>query len=119
MATATFKTTGDTIDYPAASAVVDGEVLTIGRIVGVVVRGVTAADIAAGRKAALQIEGIFEMPKTAPLAISQGDACFWNDSADKITKTTTDVFCGFCTEDAASAATVVKVRLQAAAVDLT
>ena len=119
MATATFKQDGDTIEYPASSAVVDGEVVAVGRVVGVICRGVTADEITAGRKAALQIEGVFEFPKEAPLAISQGDACYWDDSAKNVDKTTTNIFVGFCVEDAASAAVLVKVRLQAAAVDAT
>jgi len=119
MALAIYKQTGDAIEYPAATPVATGEVVVVNQLVGVIVRGITAAEIAAGDKAALQIEGTYIFPKQAALAIAQGEHVYWDDAAGEMDKTTTNVYAGVCVEDAAGGDSTVTANLQNAPVDAT
>jgi predicted RecA/RadA family phage recombinase len=100
------------MNYTTASPLAQDTVVKVGPIVGIVQRGVTAADITAGRRATIIVQGVVEMPKAAPLVISQGDSLYWDAGASKVTTTAAgNTFCGHAWEDAASAATAVQVLL--------
>jgi predicted RecA/RadA family phage recombinase len=100
------------LNYTTGTPIAAGDVVKIGPIVGVVQRGVTAADIALGRRATVYVAGVVTMPKAAPLAISQGDAVYWDVADANVNKTLSgNTFCGHAFEDAASAATSGQVRL--------
>lgn len=102
---------GDTIDWTPTAAVSAGEVLHLpdGRV------GFSAVGIAAGEKRALQVGGIVELAKTASMVMLAGSRIFWDSSASKAhllqATDTVDFFVGTCVEDAASAATTVKVAI--------
>lgn len=97
---------GNTIDYTAASAIKAGEVVSLATRVGV-----AAGDIPANAVGALSVEGVFEIDKTASLAISIGDAVYFSTTTNKITKTNTDVPAGWAVAAAAADATVVRVKI--------
>jgi len=60
------------VDYTPAAAVIGGDVVVSGGIVGIV-----PTDLAASEKGALQIDGIFQVPKSTG-AIVAGQPIYWN-----------------------------------------
>lgn len=64
------------IDYTPAAAVTAGDVVVLGGIVGI-----AANDIAASTKGALEIEGVFKVPKTTAAWVV-GLPVHWNASGD-------------------------------------
>ena len=109
MAKASYRNAGEVIEYTnsGASTIEHGEIVAIGSI-GV---GVVAAPIKAGETGRVHVVGIWEFPKTTSLSISYGDALYFSTSTNKVTKTNTDVPCGFAIAAAASDAETVMVRL--------
>lgn len=110
---------GHVINYTNATgaAISSGDVVPIGHIIGVAL--VDIADTATG---VVQLEGVFELPKTAgaTTAINQGTAPVWDLSASAFVKEGTVAAAGdisgsvTCVETAADAATTVKVKLNTA-----
>jgi len=88
------------------SAVVAGEVVAVGTIVGVAL-----GDIADDATGELAIAEVWTLPKEAPLVIDQGDLVYWDDTNNNIDKTDTNVLAGRCFKSAVSAATTVEVLL--------
>jgi predicted RecA/RadA family phage recombinase len=62
----------DAVDYTPAAAVTGGDVVISGGIVGI-----SPTDLAASEKGALQIDGIFQVPKSTG-AIVAGQPIYWN-----------------------------------------
>jgi len=91
--------------------VASGDVVVVGDIIGV-----AAGDIADGAEGILFIEEVWLLPKAAPLVISQGDKVYFDATAGNVNKTDTDALAGVCFEGAVSAATTVKVKINAASV---
>lgn len=83
---------------PAATTYVAGDVVPIGNLTGIAVTGGTTGDTIV-----VNMCGVYELAKTAPLAITQGDRLFWNTSTKKVTKTLTDRPIGVAWADGASA----------------
>lgn len=105
-----FVKKGDVLDYVNGSGddIASGDVVDLG--IGI---GVAAANIADTETGSLAMEGVFSLPKTNPLVISQGDKCFWNNSTKKITKTAgSNTLAGYCVEAAASTDAFVKVSIE-------
>jgi len=75
--------------------------------------GVAAHDIADTEDGELLVEEVFEIAKEAPLVIDQGDDVYWDDAADQINKTNTNVPAGKAFAPAGSADTTVLVKLNA------
>lgn len=91
------------------SAVAAGDLVVIGVRVGV-----AKVDIAAGASGAVAMEGVFEVPKEAALAVSQGDLLYCDVTSGELDKTATaQTLAGYAAEDAAGAASVVRVKLNA------
>lgn len=103
-----FVQDGRSLTVTAPAAVASGELVIVGSIVGVAV-----ADADSGAPVALCTEGVFELPKETPLVIAQGDTVYWDVANANVDKTDTNTLIGVATEDAASAATVVRVKLTA------
>lgn len=99
---------GDVVNYTngTGSAIASGDVVIIGSLVGVAL-----VNIAIGATGSVQLEGVFSVAKTTPLAIGQGDKLYWNTGTSKVTKTATDTPIGVAFEDAASSDTTVLVSL--------
>ena len=81
---ATLVHTGCTVDYTPSSAVVAGDVIVQGTLVGV-----AHAAIAANTLGALTIEGVFDFPKavTSGSALTAGALVYWDSGAEVITAT--------------------------------
>ncbi len=69
---------GKVIDYTAGSNILSGAVVAIGQILGVAL-----TDIASGETGAVQIEGVFELPKVTGAVFGQGESLTWDASAGK------------------------------------
>jgi predicted RecA/RadA family phage recombinase len=68
---------GDVIDWTnGGSAVVSGQVVAIGNILGV-----AQVDIAGGATGAVAIRGVFTVPKVSAAVIAQGEKLTWDVSA--------------------------------------
>jgi len=104
---ARYLSNGERIDYTPVSAVAAGEVVVIGKVCLV-----ANVPIAAGQPGSLQSRGVFDVAKTDGLAIDAGDAVRWNDTTNKATKTSTDVYFGVAVEAAIAGATTVKALLR-------
>lgn len=90
----------------ATAAITSGQMIVFGDTVAV-----ACTDIAKSTSGTVQMSGVFELPKEAPLVIAQGDKLYYNATGNILTKTNTDVFAGYAAEAAVSAATKVKILL--------
>lgn len=101
-----FVQQGDVLNLAAPSGgVTSGGFVAIGQLTGV-----AGSTVAEGELFALSVEGVFEIPKAAPLALSVG-AAVYSTAGAAVNTTNTGVYVGIVVEAAASAATTVKVRL--------
>jgi predicted RecA/RadA family phage recombinase len=113
MAEALYLNPGVSVDYTPTTAVTAGEVrqLPDGRA------GFASNAIDAGDKGALTVSGIVEVEKTATMVMLKGSRVFWDASTNKAhllqVTNTTDFYLGIVQETAASAATTVKVAINA------
>jgi predicted RecA/RadA family phage recombinase len=100
---------GEVINYiPSGSAVSAGDVVKIGNLFGV-----AATDIAVGALGAVEVEGVFDLPKAA-VAFSQGDIVYWDESAGAMTNTDdtgTNLRAGLAWKAAASGDATVRMKL--------
>lgn len=102
-----FVQSGGILTVTAPAAVDSGDLIKVGNIFGVAI-----TDAASGAPVAIQVDGVHELPKAAPLVIDAGDPVYWSTSNGNFSKTaTSNWYLGVAAEDAASADTTVKVRL--------
>lgn len=103
------------VDYTPEAAVSAGDVVVVGAIVGVAPRA-----IAAGVLGCIEVEGVFEFPKSNAEAITGGAALYWDaaneqatmDDDDGASVPTAFVYIGKAVPaGAAETATTVQVRL--------
>jgi predicted RecA/RadA family phage recombinase len=74
--------------------------------------GVAQHDAAEGADLELLTEGVVELAKATPLAITVGDRLFWNGADKKLDKTATAQVCvGLAVAAAASADATVRIKL--------
>lgn len=109
MAKAIYRNKGETIEYtnPSSSKVVEaGTIVTVGSMVGV-----AAGEIPASGVGCLHVVGVFELPKNTSLAINAGDKVYYSTSSNVVTKTDTDVPCGFAVAAANASDTIVYVKI--------
>jgi len=105
---ATFLQNGLSIDYtPSGADVAAGQVVVLGAVCLV-----AKTPIAQNALGSLAATGVYDVLKTAALAISAGEAVYWNDSTNRATKTTTDVYMGVAVADAGADDTTVRVHLR-------
>lgn len=99
---------GNTINYTnsGAAKIAAGDAVSLTNRIGI-----AAGDIAAGAVGTLAVEGVFEIDKTASLAIAVGDAVYFSTSTKKITKTDTDVPAGWAIAAATASDTSVLVKI--------
>ena len=104
-----YEQKGEAINYlvPNATTIAAGAVVQIGQsLTGVAVTGGTA-----GETIVVNLCGVYELPKTTSLVITQGDRLFWNSATSRITKTITHRPIGVAWADQASNDTTVLVQL--------
>jgi predicted RecA/RadA family phage recombinase len=106
---ATFVHDGNSIDYTPGSAVIAGQVVVQGELVGV-----AKVDIPANTLGALAVTGVFDFPKATGggTAITAGANCYWNAAAQQATTTATgNKLIGKCVRAAVDADTTVRIRM--------
>jgi predicted RecA/RadA family phage recombinase len=100
---------GKTIPVTAPAAVVSGEVVVVGSIVGV-----AAFDAASGADVEVTVDGVFELLKISSDVIAQGDKLYWDSVQAKLTKTAgtgSKPMVGVATEAAGNSVTTVNCLL--------
>ncbi|MEH6575786.1 MAG: capsid cement protein [Amphritea sp.] len=99
---------GKNLEHVAAADCVSGDVLVMGQLVGVAVD-----DIKTGETGIVTLCGVFELPKKAATAFTQGQRLFW-DGAEVTDVATANDFMGWAAAVAASADATAAVLLGAA-----
>ena len=101
---------GDTLDIIASADVASGDVVIKGSIIGI-----ANADAAIGDTFALDVVGVFNLPKVAALAIGQGDTVYWDSANGLVNKTAGgNTKLGVATEAVPNPSANVSVRLNGA-----
>jgi predicted RecA/RadA family phage recombinase len=92
--------------------VISGQALLVGSIFGC-----CTYTAAAGADVEVAVEGVFTLPKAAPLVIAQGAAVYWDPIADNVTTVaTSNAKIGAAVTAAGSADTTIRVRLDGVAI---
>lgn len=121
MGQGTFVQSGSAIDYTPSVAVVVGQAVVQGRILGIATRA-----IAADALGAVAIEGVFDIVKKQE-TITVGAAVYWDADGDPYggtagtgacTTTVSDILAGYATAAAAETDATVRVKLDRAPLDL-
>ena len=109
MAKARYIQKGDIIDYINGS----GAAIAYNDVVPLVTRvGVAAENIAVGATGSMRVTGVHEMPAVTTVAFAVGDQLYWDATAGKLTKTSTDnTPAGWCVETKAQAGTLGVVKI--------
>lgn len=90
-----------TIDTPAGTVIVQGDLV-----------GVTKHIIKANTLGSVTVNGVFDFPKDTATAMTAGAKVYWDAANSKAVLTATgNKLIGKATNDAAAAATTVRVRL--------
>lgn len=77
-----FIQTGVNLTLPAPTDVLSGDVVIVGTILGI-----AAGSAASGTDMDLVTGGVFRLPKVSALAITIGEAVYWDSTAKLVTKT--------------------------------
>lgn len=101
---------GNVLNYTAGASIDSGDAVLMGDTLGVALSDATSGD-----EIAVQIEGVFELPKVTG-AINIGDKLDWDDSEDALGKGITPasgdiIGCGIAAAGAASGDETVMVKL--------
>lgn len=110
---ASFKSESGTWDYTPAAAVSVGQVVVLGKVIGIACR-----PIAASAKGALATRGIFTMDKGAGGALTRGQVCYLQSNLVVTGSATTTGIAGIVVADAASGDTTVDVDINMAGYDV-
>lgn len=109
MSKAAYHQRGETLDYTntGASAIEAGTILTIGKRIGV-----AATLIQPKALGAVDVVGVFTMPKTSTNAITMGTPVYFDSTG--ITETaSTNVLAGYAVADAAAGDKEILVKINA------
>ncbi|OQW44309.1 MAG: hypothetical protein A4S12_03605 [Proteobacteria bacterium SG_bin5] len=102
-----FVQRGDTLDVTAAAAISSGDGVIVGSIFGV-----ANVDAEIGDTFALDVVGVFDLPKVSALTISVGDTVYWDNANKLVTKTAGgNTKIGVAVTAAANPSPTVNVRL--------
>lgn len=105
-----FVQRGDTLDIVAAAAVTSGAVVVAGSIIGV-----SNVDADIGDTFALDVVGVFTLPKVNALAIAVGDTLYYDAATKLVNKTASgNTKIGVAVSAAANPSPSVNVRLNGA-----
>lgn len=90
-----------------ANTVKGGDLVVLGDLAGVAVADGNGTDLAA-----VQLQGVFELPKGATFTFTQGAKCYWDATNKVVTSTASgNKLIGFCWKDAVAADAIVEVGL--------
>ena len=104
---AVFAHEGSNIDFTPTVAVVAGEVVVQGDLVGVACR-----PLAANEPGALAVFGVFDFLKAINVAYTVGTILYWDDTNNIVTTTATgNKLIGKVTTAAATTDTTVRIRM--------
>lgn len=79
-----FIQNGEVIEVAAPAAVASGDLVVVGSLIGVAVKAA-----ASGEMVAIQLEGVFDLPKAAG-AVAVGDKLYFDPVAKVLTKTSSN-----------------------------
>ncbi len=103
-----FRQPGNVLTVTAPAAVVSGEVIVVGSLIGV-----AATDAASGAPVEIALDGVFDIPKAAePVAV--GEPAYWDAAGPQATITPgtgSKPLMGNIARDAAIGAATCEVRL--------
>jgi predicted RecA/RadA family phage recombinase len=102
-----FKQKGETIDYTPAAAVICGQVVPVGGLVGIV-----ASDVPANNLGALNITGVYAFDKASATVFSQWQTVYWDDTNNLAVTSPTSIRLGVAVAAAANGDVSVDVLLQ-------
>lgn len=98
---------GDVLVVTAAAEINSGDVVITGSLIGV-----SVADAAVGEKVAVNLKGVYSLPKKAADTIDQGQAVYWDTTPGEVTETSTDnTLIGYAFAAAGGSTTTVQVKL--------
>lgn len=110
---------GKTVEFTAAVAVLSSSPVVLGSLLGVALDNVAATEVGVA-----SIEGVYELPKKTGAGLALGDLVDFDVSAQEIAEIATPaagdlVGCAVVVADAATADTVVHVKLNAGGATVT
>lgn len=101
-----FVSSGEVLTVAAPAAVVSGQVVKVGQVIGV-----AATNAANGADVNVNMTGVYDLPKAA-VAIAQGALVYWDVAAAKVTTATVGTtLLGCATKAALAGDATVHVRL--------
>lgn len=111
---AVFKSESGTWDYTAgASAVAVGQVVIMGKVIGIACRPIPANTLGA-----VATRGVFTMDKAAGGNLTRGQVAYLHSNLNVTGSVTTTGIAGIVVADAATGATTVDVDINAAGYDV-
>lgn len=98
---------GNTVTVAAPYTVTSGMIVLVGSILGI-----ASFDSASGADVEMLTEGVFDLPKTSALAITQGDLLYLDDTNHVVNKTSSaQKLVGVALTTVANPSSTVRVRL--------
>jgi predicted RecA/RadA family phage recombinase len=99
---------GDVLDHTAGGiAIPSGAVVVMGKRVGIAL-----ADIPALTTGSASVTGVWNLPKVEAEVFAQGDELYWDDAADRLTKTAADnVMAGYAAAPAGAGVATVNIKI--------
>ncbi|WP_295978900.1 DUF2190 family protein [uncultured Variovorax sp.] len=105
-----YRQAGSVLTLTPSIAVASG----VGYLFGAALFGIATSDVPANTPGEFKTDGVFDLGKTAGVAVSVGDRVFWDATNKVVNKTSASQECiGVAVESAAGAADVVAVKLGA------
>lgn len=103
---------GNTVSVTLSGSVTSGSGLLAGSLFGI-----CSVDGASGDVIELQVEGVFQLPKTSANTPAQFAKAYWNNTAKEVTTTATDnTLIGVFMDALGSGTTTANVRLNGVSV---
>lgn len=100
---------GEVLDHVAAAAITSGQVVLMGKRVGIAL-----GKAAIGETVAVQVKGVFNATKVTADVVAQGALLYWDATASKFTTTVgTNTLAGYAAAAASGSATTVDIALNA------
>jgi predicted RecA/RadA family phage recombinase len=100
---------GEVLDVTLAAIITSGSGLLVG-----VRLGVALTDGAIGDTIAVQVKGVFNLPKLSTDVVAQGAALYWDNTNKRLTTTSTsNTLAGYAAAAAGNGVTSVNIALNA------